>query len=311
MHSRPDNLKMRSSRAYLIKAVYLAALYIILLASPCPAASDKTCRQQIAPAIKEIDVTIQELFKTVPGWGRGKQVSVGSCASRMKKLAGNALCCSTFENTAAIWEEISCLKLKKYYLEKTCSCSTKGMAYSPDEALQDKTLEIAALAKKLKDKAIEHGITDAVISEYVSRISDAVDCVNLQSLETLRRTMNNIEEMIKDPTVRFVGKKSTGNATSYSTSPSAPLSASKPDSIIVPSVLVFSGPPPDPNRYKWDSTLSKTEQNGGILYYACKTDKKAYCLKVDLKNKKAYDRDGNIVEYPKFKNGSMIELAPE
>lgn len=71
----------------------------------------------------------------MPTWGEGPQVDVGSCASRLRKLEGNFLCCRTFSNYAATWEEISCLSLKKFYLRKSCSC--QGGSYSTNEALHD------------------------------------------------------------------------------------------------------------------------------------------------------------------------------
>jgi hypothetical protein len=123
-------------------------------------------------------------------------VPVGNCAVRLQKLAGNFLCCKTFENIAPYWEEQSCLGLRKFYLEQTCKCAASGLTYSTDEALQDESLEAISLAHKTRLTAIGKGVPNPVIRKYIELTTRAADCINLRTLEELRTVTREIEALI-------------------------------------------------------------------------------------------------------------------
>lgn len=163
-----------------------------------PFASDRTeeadaafCRQQDAKVVEEINIQIAALHQSTPSFGSGPQVEVGSCASRLKKLSGNFLCCKTYTNYAAIWEEISCLELKKFYLRKTCECRRSG-GFSTDEALQDGIIEKYAGLQLLRRKALKEGIRNSAIRAYVSDANELLDCFNENTLGAL----NSIESRL-------------------------------------------------------------------------------------------------------------------
>lgn len=181
-----------SRRVFLLLAVGIS---IIAHGDATHAAS---CHSEIAPMIKALDERITAVRKSEPKNGSGPQVNVGTCASRLRKLAGNFLCCTTFQNTAPYWEEMSCLELKKFYLRQTCQCSSKGQDYSLDEALQDQALEAVAAAKKLRDRARSKGIANPIIREYVKSVDATVDCINMMTLGELRKTMAVIEKLISN-----------------------------------------------------------------------------------------------------------------
>ncbi|MCY1212754.1 hypothetical protein D9M72_244970 [compost metagenome] len=147
--------------------------------------ASKECRANTAAAINEIDSRIGELHQSMSAWGEGPQVDVGSCASRLRKLEGNFLCCKTFANYAATWEEISCLSLKKFYLRKSCAC--QGGSYSTNEALQDSVLERYAAVKLMRSEALKKGIKNPLIRQYVKDASTAVDCITDSSLAKLNK----------------------------------------------------------------------------------------------------------------------------
>lgn len=156
---------------------------------PNKAQERKECRASLADVLRDLDSKITTLRNSQPIWGEGPKVDVGSCASRLRKLAGNFLCCQTFANYAPIWEEISCLELKRFYLERTCECAGSGSSYSTDEALQDGVLERYGALQKLRRKALQDGIQNPEIRAYVAEANEAIDCINERSLAIL----NSIE----------------------------------------------------------------------------------------------------------------------
>ncbi|MBZ9940173.1 hypothetical protein LB533_03540 [Mesorhizobium sp. BR1-1-13] len=152
---------------------------------PRKAQERKECRANLATVLSDLDSKIATLRNSQPSWGEGPQVDVGSCASRLRKLAGNLLCCQTFANYAPIWEEISCLELKRFYLQRTCECASSG-SYSTDEALQDGVLERYGAFQQLRHRALREGIRNPAIRAYVAEAHEAVDCINQRSLITLK-----------------------------------------------------------------------------------------------------------------------------
>ncbi|NRP21583.1 hypothetical protein LPJGGPFB_04842 [Ensifer adhaerens] len=151
----------------------------------------KACTQDTAHVVEGIDTAIAKLHNSSPTWGEGPQVEVGSCASRLRKLAGNLLCCKTYTNYAPIWEEISCLELKKFYLRKTCACRRSG-GFSTDEALQDTIIEKYGALQILRRKALKEGIRNPAIRAYVAEANEFFDCFNEHTLGTL----NSIESRL-------------------------------------------------------------------------------------------------------------------
>lgn len=144
------------------------------------------CRRSIRDAVNAISETTKNIHKSIPKNASGPQVEVGSCASRLKKLAGNFLCCKADATTARYWEEISCLDLKKYYLEQTCFCLSKGLSFSTDETIQDQTLELYATIRSLEKKGVNLGVQNSIIREIVKQASSIKNCYSIGSLEILR-----------------------------------------------------------------------------------------------------------------------------
>ena len=185
----------------------LLALALLTLLTPAhvfpaqalAANGDYECRQRVWPQIQELRKRKDQVLKQVPSWGTGPQVDVGPCASRLRALDGNLLCCRTFANTASFWEEASCLELKVFYLEKACECGAQGSSYSTDDSVQDSFLKKYAEAKKLREVALNRGIANAVIREYLKRLQPAVDCINTNSVSLLNNAMKDLEQSIDNP----------------------------------------------------------------------------------------------------------------
>lgn len=177
---------------------WILALLLAVCLIPAEARADKSCTKEIQPAIRDINARVKVLLASEPAQGAGPQVNVGSCASRLRKLAGNFLCCRTFANTAPIWEEVSCLQLKKHYLQKSCECAGAAGGYTQDEALQDSILEQYTVLKQLKKKAISKGIPNKLISNYVGDISRRIDCLNDQTLQILNASLRQLDDALKE-----------------------------------------------------------------------------------------------------------------
>jgi hypothetical protein len=181
-------------RSFLIWVILLS---LVPFHSDMSAGAGTNCRQEIRPALDMLNKKIRALQKSEPKNGVGRQVPVGSCASRLRKLAGNFLCCTTFQNSAQIWEEISCLGLKKHYLEESCKCAEAG-GFSSDEALQDLVLEQYQAFKSARRKAIDRGIKNDLINSYVSEVSKHIDCINYQTLQIVTLAIASIEKIIDE-----------------------------------------------------------------------------------------------------------------
>jgi hypothetical protein len=164
----------------------------------CSDAKAGDCQKSIRPIVKELTARMKALQASIPSFGAGPQVQVGSCASRLKKLAGNFLCCKTHQNTAHIWEEISCIDLKRHYLEKTCSCPQTTGGYTTDEILQDEAFEQYEVVKRLGKIALKKGISNKIIGEYIAGASKYVDCINYRSIERLREIERQLSDVIED-----------------------------------------------------------------------------------------------------------------
>lgn len=177
-----------------ISNILLVLSLVIAVPSIAVASSASQCKDRLAPRIKEIDAQIKSIQRSRPDWGRGKTVRVGDCADRLRKITDNKLIFKTsYENFAPYYEKEYCLELEKLYLELACRCDGN---YTKDEALQDKFLELLSYAKKVKQLAIEHGIKNEIISNYVSKMSEATDCVNDLTYQVLLDMTKNIESMI-------------------------------------------------------------------------------------------------------------------
>ncbi|ULO24241.1 hypothetical protein [Methylocystis sp. SB2] len=176
-----------------------------------------------------LDARINELYREQPAIGEGPQVDVGSCASRLRKLAGNFLCCRIFANTAPIWEEISCLELKRFYVNKACSCNSRGVEYSQDEVLQDEAFETYSAAMKLRNRALEHGISNEFIQSYVSELHSTIDCINQRSLRIMNQLKAALEEAIEKDTSTTPQPNSVSKLSPQKPSPQLP-SVSPPSS---------------------------------------------------------------------------------
>ncbi len=151
---------------------------------PESASLRKQCNRVMDSAFSDINVQISRLYRSLPRWGEGAQVEVGSCASRLRLLAGNLICCNTFKNIAPVWEEISCLELKKFYLRKSCECADRGQ-YSKDPVLQDGILERYGALMQLRHRALHAGVKDRSIRAVIDEAQKAVDCMNYKSLAIL------------------------------------------------------------------------------------------------------------------------------
>lgn len=179
----------RWKRGYIWTIVLVAQFFISLEAQA-------SCYSDIVPALKNLSARIAVLHQSTPKTGAGPQVEIGSCASRLRKLAGNFLCCKTSANTAAIWEEISCLELKKHYLRKSCECSSSMGGYTTDEALQDSVLETYKSIMVLRALALKRAVPNKTIRLYVKGMSGVLDCINYQTLQTLKDVERQLTDII-------------------------------------------------------------------------------------------------------------------
>jgi hypothetical protein len=173
-------------------------LFLVLSVCSGSALGDTSCEKEIRPIVKELNVKIRSLEKSEPKIGTGRQVNVGSCASRLRKLAGNFLCCKTFANTAPVWEEISCLQLKKHYLEKSCECAGQNGGYSLDETLQDSVYEQYQAFKTARKEAMKRGIPNKLIRSYVSEVTKRIDCINSQTLQIVTESTRQLETLLPE-----------------------------------------------------------------------------------------------------------------
>jgi len=157
-----------------------------------------SCQDAKKPIIAALDQQIAAIRKQ---WnateGKGPKVMLGSCTQRLHKLdRPYYLCCKDYINWADMIEAMACLELKKFYLNKACSCSDRG-GYSLDEALQDQTLEAYAAVTKLRKAATKAGIKNPVIHKYVTEAQEAVGCIQTSSIQTLRDIEKNISGLIQ------------------------------------------------------------------------------------------------------------------
>lgn len=159
------------------------------------------CDKSLRATIKQIDAKLLALQKQEPPWEPGPQVEVGSCTSRLHRLFGRGfgLSNTSIGKQVENREARGCLELKKAYLERACTCSSKGITMSTDEAIQDQTLEAAAAVRNIEARAREHGIPNGRIRALVARAAEIRDCYNIQTIETLRTTEQSLERELGSP----------------------------------------------------------------------------------------------------------------
>ncbi|OUC12203.1 MAG: hypothetical protein B0A82_23720 [Alkalinema sp. CACIAM 70d] len=152
------NNQMDLERMKLKLLFHLPLCFLMFLSFSSEAQDYLKCRQEIASSVSEIRKKIKEVRKAAPKQFYGHEVEVGSCASKLRKLDGNFLCCKAPQNIAPYWEEESCLHLKIFYLNKRCECGAKGRVFTDDDVLLDKFFEVSAAVNATAKKAMEKGI---------------------------------------------------------------------------------------------------------------------------------------------------------
>lgn len=162
-------------------------MFLLILLIHTDASAKDICERSIRPIIKDINARISALTQSIPATGIGEQLDVGSCALRLKRLEGNFLCCKTHANIAPIWEEISCLRLKRYQLKKQCDCAKIGLEYSAEEVSENRAYAIYLSIKALKPLALAAGVRDKIVREYIKNADKALECVNENNIALLSR----------------------------------------------------------------------------------------------------------------------------
>jgi hypothetical protein len=174
----------------------LAIFGVLLLTGGARAAPGLiACMTAHKAEMKALNAQIAALEKTKvqPGGGHAKH---GECEQRLQTIRGSTLLHATDKNTADHREKIACLAIKKTLLEQRCVCEAKGLQFSSDPAVIDKTL---AAQKRFADaqKAARKGSLrpPPEVRKIANDMSKLRGCYSAQVIDTLNKGTAAVEKI--------------------------------------------------------------------------------------------------------------------
>lgn len=152
------------------------------------------CRRSTATERQQLSMSINLLNKNMPR-GTGPKTQPGLCSKRLAAVAGNLWYMSLDAATQAWAEELSCLELRKYYLERQCRCKEMGLAFEFDDAIVDESInhinKIYSAQKELRRRAVKN----PMIKQYIDITSRIKECYSIQSVKTLESVAREIDKI--------------------------------------------------------------------------------------------------------------------
>jgi hypothetical protein len=180
------------------RTTLLAVLGVLLLAGGAQAAPRLiACMTAHKEEMKALNAEIAALEKTKvkPGGPKAKH---GECEQRLQTIRGSTLLHATDKNTADHREKIACLAIKKTLLEQQCICEAKGLQFSSDPAVIDKTLAAQqrfADAQKAARKGSLRGPPE--VRKIADDMSKLRGCYSGQVIEMLNKGTAAVEKIAR------------------------------------------------------------------------------------------------------------------
>lgn len=177
----------------------IAALLIAQAAHSAPALI--ACMTAHKDEMKALNTQIAELekMKVAPGGPNTKQ---GECTHRLHTIHGSAPLLAVDKNTVEHREKIACLAVKKTLLEQQCACEAKGLQFSSDPAVIDKTLAAQkrfADAQKAARKSAGSLRSAPEVREIAKDVSKVRGCYSAQVIAVIDKSTAAVEKIAKAP----------------------------------------------------------------------------------------------------------------